>query len=142
MKEELQEKTITALTDILTSVTEAKDFVLAELPEVIHQILMWELCSSILDNVVAIVLPIILTVVLLKVWCKPKSGTSNRIWSYYEESDRYHFKDDDFCLTMFIISGVISIVTLIISLTAINTTFIKIWLAPKLFLIEYAAKLV
>ena len=142
MKEELQEKTITALTDILTSVTEAKDFVLAELPEVIHQLLMWELCSSILDNVVAIVLPIILTVVLLKVWCKPKSGTSNHLWSYCEESDRHHFKDNDFCSTMFIISATSSALTLMISLSSINTTFIKIWLAPKLFLIEYAANLV
>lgn len=116
MTEELQG----ALKDILNGVLTAKDFMLAELPEVIQQLLLWKFCLSLSHIILGFLL------VALVFFARHKCS----------KLESWNPRTDD--LFSYGISVVVSCILILITF---NLTWLQIWVAPKVYLIEYAASL-
>ena len=119
MKEELQN----ALTEILRGVLSAKDFVLAELPEVVTQLLTWKMYESIIWFIFGIISIIIVIVVNCK--------TFKQSWKITVEVG-----------APAILANIIGSVIALIAISSImNLDWLQITVAPKVYLIEYVASL-
>ena len=129
------------LVEILRGVTETagttKDFVLAELPDVISQMLMWYGVY----NFILFVIAVVIFISVGWVWKKysgvgiPKEGSNKRPWTL-THNDRGEFD------AHMVASLGLTIIPLVIASVNINLEWLKIWIAPKLWLIEYTAQLV
>lgn len=64
MNEQLQQQFIQILKSVSESATSAKDFVLAELPDVVQQTMNWYLFKSLLSNFIALIFILLYTYLL------------------------------------------------------------------------------
>lgn len=121
MNEELRK----VLTEILNGALTAKDFILAELPEVVQQLLLWKFWLSITYNVVGISISI-LSIVLAR-----------KLYKYIDgiESNTYDMDGVKWFSVLVLIPTIPALVE------GLNLTWLQIWVAPKIYLIEYAASL-
>jgi hypothetical protein len=102
--------------------TKAIDFASEQIPEVIHQLLLWKFTTSLMAFCLGLSL-FISTIIGVRLVSKQK---------------HWHSSDRDFCIGLTILlGGVFSTIIM-----CANLTWLKIWIAPKLFLIEYAAELI
>lgn len=131
MNEELQN----ALTEIITSAIEttaaAKEFVLAEMPDVIQQLLIWKQVDAVLGIILGLILissPLIWARFHQFIWPREKAHY-DRDWDAGHMVGKVGFG---------IIGGLAGTIFVGCSLS----TILKIWIAPKLYLIEYARNLV
>ena len=122
MEETLQH----AVSEILETTLSAKDFVISEIPEVVSQLLVWEACASAISCLAFIL--------LVAVW---GIGVNKLIKSEWWAGEA-RVATPALQLTV----GVPSVFYIAMSSTLINLDWLKIWIAPKIFLIEYAADLV
>ena len=122
MNEELVEKTQLAMVEMIESIVKAKDFAVDQAPEVVSQLLAYNTLLYASWSALWV------ACIILSAW---------GLWKFIAL-----VKDDD----DWIPGVVFTVVCLVVSLCAlIETTFngwIKIWLAPKVWLLEYAANLV
>ena len=119
------------LVSLLQTVAEAKDFTVAQAPEVIQQLLLYK---TIFHGFTTLLAGLVLAVVVVLVlWARRKNE---------EGATRYHavLWDNDlefpFVLGL-LVTGVCSTVAFFVN----GVTLLKVTLAPKLYLIEYAAGL-
>lgn len=120
MNEQLQK----ALVEILESVLSAKVFLTAELPDVISQLLVWNMSMSILETVLGIF-------ILWTIYFATKKYANN--W------DKIYQKDLDATI---VLMGIYDIVMGVAGFCLLfNLKWLQIWLAPKIYLLEYAANL-
>ena len=130
MNEQLSNALVNLITQVTSGAEEAGKFLIAETPEVVRQILTWYLAESVIYCLVGVVMFILSWKVYKHISIKPEEHESNFYWETP--------KNPDFPF-------VIAVCTLIM----VNTfqfmlwdlTWLKIWIAPKLWLIEYAAVL-
>lgn len=143
MKDKLQE----ALVDVIESATEGvKDgvsFLSAELPDVISQLLMWEMTASLIRMLIGLLIFAALIATAIKI--APKCGRGDKAghkyrWRRYEPT-LTHDDSGEVSLTA-ILMIVPTALILMVSVMLMNLTWLKIWIAPKVYLIEYAATLV
>jgi hypothetical protein len=133
MNEELEAKANDALASVLDGVIEAKDFVISQVPDVIHQLLTWNFTASIIPFMITLILFIIESVCFIRALKHyNKTGWPENIYD-----------------TNFVKIGSIIIVVLfllscfiLIPIMCLNTGWLQIWLAPKVWLIEYAANII
>ena len=105
----------------------ATDFLSAEIPDVIHQLLMWHAARSALLCALGVVVLIVWAVAEVKAWK----------WVTDPDCPAY----DPWFAYGFLGTVIVRLpLTVAVSLT-INLTWLQIWLAPKVWLIEYAASL-
>lgn len=123
MNEELQK----ALTEILNGVLTAKDFMIAELPEVIQQLLIWKFYEHLIFCLVGIAIAI---GVFIGFYIAYKSDKNNQI-DARKKTDGSEY----------VFLGLWSFASLMLLMLLSNITWLQIWLAPKVYLIEYAASL-
>ena len=123
-----------ALTDILLSAVDtaaqAKNFILAELPDVVQQLLLWKQVESLIWFCLGIL------VLLFIVWWwrwMPK-----QTWAHYGH-DLSGSLNDDIIGPSFFLSLLLFFVGTGVALSSLE--WIQIWLAPKVYLIEYAASI-
>lgn len=100
MTEELQK----ALTEILNGVLTAKDFMLAELPEVVQQLLLWK-------TVISLVWFSLFMLIAIAMSCYTKK--------FFQRLEA----------------------TIVFIVSISHYEWLQIWLAPKVYLIEYVASL-
>lgn len=121
MDERLKE----ALVEIFNSTVSAKDFLVSNLPDVINQLLVWKFWMSLVYNAAAVLICVIFFICVFLVFKK---------W------DKILEKDLEFgviiCTIMIVPVALVSFVCLI------NFDWLNIYLAPKIYLIEYAARMV
>jgi hypothetical protein len=103
------------------SIEKGVEFALEQAPEIIEQLLRWEMVSSGLKMLSALVM----FGILIKF----------NIWQF-----RYWSKQDD--ISDEAVANIFQLPFIIIACTLFNLTWLKIWIAPKVWLIEYAASLV
>lgn len=138
MNDQLQAALADILTKTTTAVEAGVDFLQAELPDVIQQLLAWKLAYSVATILVG-------TVALLLV------GWSFRFykkeWLLDSEGRRHRYKttivfDSDGDVHPGII-GLIGaqIFGTVVFFAGLNFTWLQILIAPKIYLIEYAASL-
>jgi hypothetical protein len=144
----INDKLQMALAEMLKKATDvagqAKDFAVAQLPDVIRQLLWWKFAESI----TVMLMPLIGLAICLKIFFPTlklviSEGTK-------PESGRYAEKETDpLCdpsvffpsLIKGIVTGLGSVIFGVWSIASMNFTWLQIWIAPKVYLIEYAKHL-
>lgn len=124
MNETLQKAVAVMIEKAISGIDTATNFLAAEIPDVIHQLLMWNLVKSVL--IVGLCFSFLLI-----------SGAV----AYKTEKSAKAAKDyltTGFPTFIFSIFGIGPLVIMLLSLFEA----LKIWIAPKVWLIEYAAELV
>ncbi len=113
------------LSSLISSTATAKEFLIAQIPDVLHQLLVWKFTSSLLVFLIGVGLLVLLYPIVKTLKKEMEKG--------YEASE-------GLCAGLFVI-GTLSfcIGVLIISL---STEWLQIWIAPKVYLLEYARRLV
>ena len=98
----------------------AKDFVVSELPDVVSQLLVWNGVESFIWFIVGVI------ILILMIY-----GNIRQI-RYWKEQDEVDPR---------VLLNIIQMFTFIASIECLNITWLKIWLAPKVWLIEYVSEL-
>ncbi len=136
MNEQLQAQFVQILQSVSESAVAAKDFILAELPDVVQQTMNWYLFKSLLSNFIALIFICFAVYLVVKLCQVPKnfaSANAFQRWSY----DFY--RDGTFKelspASLVVMFGII--ICFIIFFMNVNLDCIKIIIAPKLWLIEY-----
>jgi len=105
----------------------AVSFSQAQIPDVIHQLLMWNFAESIIFSLTGILLFLLVQYLTF------------RIFKYLrKEWEDDYFSDHPEVIVVFMLWLLVTLITL----TLLDLSWLKIWIAPKLYLIEYAAHLV
>ncbi len=120
MNEEAQKILVDLLKKATDGIDSAVTFSQQQIPDVINQLLVWNAVSSAITQAICTVITIIIVTVCVKVW-------------------RKSYDDDAITLATFL-SFAACVIT--IPVFFCNFDWLKIWIAPKLYLIEYAASLV
>ena len=102
------------------------DWLYTEVPEVVEQFLLWSFAESFIGFLVCFFFIFVYPFVLYKV-----------VKHFYEKLEVSEAPDESF---FWIPTGVISVVTILvsqlISWRTINLNWLKVWLAPKVYLLE------
>ena len=149
MNEELQKALGELLNKTLNGIDTASGFLTEQLPEVIQQLLMWHgvysLVTCILSLVYIISIPFQVKHLFNKIPDKIKEGDEDNWW-WKDENRRYPSFSFKVSMTDGAISyigffGVMNIACFCVATSYLNLEWLQIWLAPKVWLLEYAAKL-
>jgi hypothetical protein len=119
--EEINNALAALITQATTGVEAATDFLIAETPEVVVQLLNWNFYINLIWFGIGMI------------------GVSllfTAIYFFIHELNKE--KPDEAVLS---VCGAASLATFIYSTFTVNLEWLKIWVAPKVWLIEYAAKL-
>ncbi|AUR97315.1 TMhelix containing protein [Vibrio phage 1.238.A._10N.261.52.F10] len=133
MNEQLQTAVAEILNRAISGIDASVDFMQAELPDVIHQLLLWYAVQGVITA---------LTGALILYGCyrlvkKPKAGKSTLVWDYDSHRDTYELGEASPIALFLIIPAFFSLFMVDNIMTSI-----QIWIAPKIWLMEYAADLV
>lgn len=140
MNEQANKILVDLLQKASNGIDAAASFSQAQIPDVIHQLLVWHFASSICVQVfgllVIIACPFPVKSILsryAKAKVKDETWVIDQSFDYTKSMSFSAFCALVMCAVAFFV-GVLMVAT--------NFDWLKIWLAPKLYLIEYAASLV
>ena len=125
----IQEAFASVILDAVETVGEAKNFLLSELPEVAEQALLFYGVKSFIIFVLCLTVPLLWTLVVYKF--RGSKGHPGFIFD----------KDGDVDFPQFVVCCG-TVILYIVACVHINLEWLKIYLAPKIWLIEYAGSLV
>ena len=129
MDDKLQEALLNILNNVTQSVENGVSFLSEQLPDVIHQLLLWKAVESGIHFVILLALCIGLGIAACKFL---KAGRE------YKPKNGY----DDGATGFFFLFGVTFVLGVVSFVFASNQLeWLKILIAPKMYLIEYAAQL-
>lgn len=120
--DKLQSALADAVTKSIQAAGDATDFLIGQLPDVIKQFLMWKMVESIAWNVVSVIGVLAMIAIVRKFLAKGRQTK----WDW---EDRLF----PFAIGSFLFCFVIAISTF-----NFNLDWLQIWVAPKVYLIEYA----
>ena len=141
MNEQLETQLVEILQSVSTSVGDAKEFIIAELPDVVQQVLSWYSVLSIVENIIAIILLVLVVYMIRNMLVKPESmSTANVIQRLSFLKDKYAENGIDYSPAVLLVIAV-TFGLFLVAMSKLNIVFLKILIAPKLWLIEYAATL-
>ena len=134
-----------ALVNIINKTTAGIDsattFLSEQIPDVVQQLLLWHFTYNLVLFISGVVLLIVTGVVLYKYGGKGRELTQEeRRYSKYVSTITHD--EDGNAGPQLLATGFVTFAILMVSSTLINLTWLKIWLAPKIFLIEYTATLI
>lgn len=124
-----------ALADILLKASEsvgnAKEFVLAEVPDVVQQALLWYGVY----NLVMLFVGILTLIACYKVTKKAFTDFTDKDTVF----GKLHYESQGIIWAPVILANIFLPVSAIVN---INLVWLKIWIAPKIWMLEYAASIV
>lgn len=139
MNEQLQN----ALVDMLTKVTSGMDtataFLSAELPEVVQQLLVWKLAEHSAKLVFALVFLLCALLFFIRFAREYQRGATTGEGNFFHDGTTYSPVTSQGIIGS-VLFAILSIPA-VLSLCSNVLTILQIWLAPKIFLIEYVAYL-
>lgn len=140
MNEQAQKILVDLLQKASNGIDSAVSFSQAQIPDVVHQLLVWNFASSIIAQAFSLVLILAVAIWLVKLI---SDRTSRKPWTCHKQDARLNETSElfDIVALISVIGGALAVVFSIIVFSC-NFDWLKIWLAPKLYLIEYAASLV
>ncbi|EIV4661718.1 hypothetical protein L8196_000416 [Salmonella enterica] len=148
MEEQANNILVELLQKASNGIDAAVSFSQAQIPDVVHQLLLWNMVDSLIKTLIAI-LTIPLVFWFMKKQCQRveigKIGDEGYSWERGNPKYRTTMVWDSKGEINFLIlplAGVLIMCGLFIISTVTNMVWLKIWLAPKLYLIEYAASLI
>lgn len=131
MNEELKQKAAQALSEILDLALKTKDFVIEQAPDVVKQLLAWNFTLSFLSTCVFLTILGLMILAGRYLWVRRPfpdcRSTLEEDTAGRNPTDAEWYNRGAACTMGF---------------GASNLVWLKIWVAPKLFLLEYAATLV
>ena len=130
MDDKLQEALLNILNNVTQSVENGVSFLSEQLPDVIHQLLLWKAVESGIHFVILLALCIGLGIAACK---------------FLKAGREYKPKNacDDKAIGYFLLFGITLFIACVAFVFASNQLeWLKILIAPKMYLIEYAAQLV
>ena len=141
MNEQLETQLVEILQAVSTSVGDAKEFIITELPDVVQQVLSWYTVLSIIENIIGIILVVLMVYIIRNMVVKPKSmSTANIVQRLSFMKENYNENGIDYSPGVLLWAATV-IVMFAAAMSTLNIVFLKILIAPKLWLIEYAATL-
>lgn len=147
-KESVEDVGQQLLVELLKKAVEGVDaavaFSQAQIPDVIHQLLVWNAVTSFATQVVVLILSLLLGAILYKGLRNRGTKEVKNNWRGYEYQGRSFFwdEDGDISLPGFLTCvGAFMSISFFIAVFCDNFDWLKIWLAPKLYLVQYAAEL-
>ncbi len=123
MNEELQNAVTQLITKTLEGVDTSIDFLGDELPDYIYQLMLWYGVYNFIW--------FCLSICFLGAFIYFLKTALNGNWG---DKDRIQFNN--------VPCAVLSMISFLISIIGVNLVWLKIWIAPKVWLIEYAGSLV
>ena len=140
MNEQLQAQFIQIIQSVSESVASAKNFVLAELPDVVQQLINWYLFKSVFENTIGLICIIFVIYLLTKLFQVPVSKSKANKFQLFCYAFAHDEKTKELMPTVLIPVAAI-IIFLILSIHYINLDCFKILIAPKLWIIEYTTNI-
>ena len=144
MNEQLEKSLAVVIEKATTGVEAGINFLSAEIPEVIHQLLVWKMVEAGITATFTLMIFISASYFFVKYSGKgEKYEDTGKYRGYSYKMTLTHDEDGDLG-PHFMLSGTIAGLTIFISGGVFIGNFltaIKIWIAPKVYLIEYAATL-
>ncbi len=148
----MQEEANKILVDLLKKASDGVDsaiaFSQAQIPDVVHQLLVWNMVDSLIKTLIAIsTIPLVIWF-MKKQYQKVEIGKfDNEGWSWEEGKPKYKQtmiweSNGEISFLILPLAAVFVLWVSFIIAVVTNMTWLKIWLAPKLYLIEYAASLI
>ena len=134
MEKQLETALAELINTTLSGADTAKDFLVAQAPDAIQQLLMWHGVFNFIIFIFAIITPIVCCVIIAKTISYFLRKDSDGRYVISCSADR----EIPICIIS-LIMGTISVVSFV---AMINFTWLQIWIAPKVWLLEYAASLV
>jgi hypothetical protein len=131
--DKLKEALAQMLTGVTQTTSEAKEFIVSQLPDAVRQLLAWKFAESIAR--------VVFGTILLVAWIIFTKKFLIQKLKIYD----YEFGGDNEDLAKFfgcIGTAICSLVVVIVFFCCLNLTWLQIWIAPKVYLIEYAKTLV
>lgn len=133
----MSEKLDNAIANLIEKATNgadaAADFLNAEIPGYIQELLTWYMTYSLILCVIG--------VIYLVAWVNIDYRVGRRCWAEMQKSSSYCARDD-FNFYYVFLGSLARVILLGIPLVAtLNLNWLQIWMSPKVWLVEYASKL-
>lgn len=149
MNEQAQKILADLLQRAVSGVDAAVNFSQSQIPDVIHQLLVWKFTQSVIGQIFSIIIIVCLVIMVNKGLKNKGVKEEKKEWRYETYSRSYigHglFYDNEGDITVFCIMSIIASIFMSLAMITLflnNFDWLQIWIAPKLYLIEYAASLV
>lgn len=126
-----------ALVKLINGVIDGVDFLAGEIPEVINQLLLWKMTASLLQFSGGLLICFMLLVVLIK-YCG--RGTIDQSTGLYNQTLSHTSNGKIGERIGLTILG--SVVVLVIGLALLDFDWLKIIIAPKVYLIDYVSNMI
>lgn len=127
----------------------AVSFSQAQIPDVIHQLLVWNFAKSITVFIISLLSIIPLVWLILNQWKRVQCGQFGKGEGYTWDEGKPKYKPTfiwdskgDFNVIVMPFAAIVGIWVAAVLAAITDLTWLKIWIAPKLYLIEYAAHLI
>lgn len=143
MEAKANEVLVQLLQRAVDGVDQAVAFSQAQIPDVVEQLLQWHFVYSLAQMAGSVALAglcLWFTMFLYNDFRSDQGATSNGFWKY-EHGTLTRDRDGDLSPACMMYLGPL-IFTAMVSYSMFNLDWLKIWIAPKLYLLEYAADLV
>lgn len=148
MNEQLQNALIDIIGKVNSGIDASVSFLSAEIPDVLHQLLMWYAVKSAIECIVGLVIIAVGFKIFRIKFGKSKESArddyeSGKKWTRYCGLDRVTSTEYDMIMMMpdYWKAKAAGVAVFMIGLLWINIDWLKIWIAPKIWLIEYASHL-
>lgn len=132
-----------ALAEIIMRATNATEtaieFMGEQLPDVVNQLLMWKFTMYFIQFLVGFFLIIVALWIVKKMVTMPEKLTDEYHTRYKEN---FFYDKDGYCTPTIIPGALFTAISAVLGICSLNLTWLQIWIAPKIYLIEYAASLV
>jgi len=149
----MNEQANKVLADLLQKASNGIDaavsFSQAQIPDVVHQLLIWNFTKSLLMTVIAFASVYPVVWILRRSWQRIPDGVFRSGDGYSCENGRTKYvptlmwdKYGEISFTIMIPAPILVFWATWFFMTVLDLTWLKIWIAPKLYLLEYAASLI
>ena len=118
----MNDKLSEALAELISLSVSGVEFLVSEIPDVLHQLLIWKATVSAISMLCWVLLCI-------------------AIYKFNSWQIKYLIKNKKFD-EPYLVANLAQALWIIPLIGLFDLTFLKIWMAPKVFLIEYAAQMV
>lgn len=121
----LQDSLVSIIQQVQSGVSAGVSFLSAEIPDVIRQLLLWKMVEAIVTVIVCVAALI---------------AFGFAVRASLKHDSKNYWSDSIFPVSMF--GGLFIALPSVIGIYCMGLTALQIWIAPKVWLIEYAASLV
>ena len=137
MNDQLKEMANTALATMIQDALTVREFAEEQIPLVVQELLRWEFTVSLIAWIVGVLLMVVPAAMWLRAWRRKEVKTHADGSLVSDHNHTHGIWDGYFLLLIPVVVSIIIGVTVVIN----SFTWLQIAMAPRVFLLEYAANL-